>query len=282
MNSLFDYYQHLPLNLNPVAFKLGVFSVSWYSLMYLVAFLTVYFLLRYRINREEWKIKIKAQKLKSLNLISDFLIYSFVGLIIGARIGEVLFYNFSYYWQNPLAIISPFDLATHKFIGIYGMSYHGGLVGVLIAVGVFIKKYKVNFWNLSDFIIPAVPAGYFFGRIGNFINNELYGRVTTKPWGMYFRDYSFELRYPSQLLEAFTEGILLFVILWSMRNKRLFPGCFLSLYLIGYGLFRFFCEFFREPDIQGGLLLKYITLGQWFSIIMIFSGLIIVAIRRKN
>jgi phosphatidylglycerol---prolipoprotein diacylglyceryl transferase len=282
MNNLLIYYQHIPLNLNPVALKLGFFSVSWYSLMYIVAFLVVYLLLKYRINRREGEIKIKDQKSKLLNLISDFLIYAFIGLIIGARLGEVLFYNFSYYWQNPLAIASPFDPITHKFIGIYGMSYHGGLIGVLIAVNIFIKKYKVNFWDLADFIIPAVPAGYFFGRIGNFINNELYGRVTTKPWGMYFRDYSFELRYPSQLLEAFTEGVILFAILWFVRNKRLFPGYFLSLYLIGYGLFRFICEFFREPDVQGGLLLKHITLGQWFSIIMIFFGLIIIAMKRKN
>jgi phosphatidylglycerol---prolipoprotein diacylglyceryl transferase len=292
MDIFLNFYQHIPLYLNPTL-KVGLFSVSYYSLMYILAFAVVYFLLIYRIRKRETDIFSKSS-------LVDFLLYSFAGLLIGARLGEVIFYNFSYYWQNPLAVISPFDPATHEFIGIYGMSYHGGLIGVVIASYFFIRKYKVNrvkypakrhaasplfhevnFWSLSNFVVPAIPAGYFFGRVGNFINNELYGRVTAKPWGMYFKDYPYELRHPSQLYEAFLEGIVLFMILWILRNKKQFQGHFLALYLIGYGFFRFICEFFREPDVSSAFMLKYITLGQWFSLIMIIAG-IIIALRRKN
>jgi len=274
MDNLLYFYQHLPLYLNPTL-KIGLFSVSYYSLMYILAFAVVYFLLIHRIRKKETEIFSKSS-------LVDFLLYCFIGLLIGARLGEVIFYNFSYYWQNPLAVISPFDPATHEFIGIYGMSYHGGLIGIIIVSYFFIRKYKIDFWQLSDFIIPAIPAGYFFGRIGNFINNELYGRVTAKPWGMYFKDYPFELRHPSQLYEAFFEGIVLFLFLWALRNKKQFQGNFLALYLIGYGFFRFICEFFREPDVTSGFLFRYITLGQWFSIIMVIAGAIIIALRRKN
>lgn len=274
MSSLSNLYQQFPLYLNPTL-KIGLFSISYYSLMYILAFAVVYFLLIYRIRKKETEIFSKSS-------LIDFLLYSFAGLLIGARLGEVMFYNFSYYWQNPLSVISPFDPVTHDFVGIYGMSYHGGLIGVMIASHFFIRKYKINFWQLSDFIIPAIPAGYFFGRIGNFINNELYGRVTAKPWGMYFKDYPYELRHPSQLYEAFLEGIALFLIFWILRNKKQFQGHFLALYLIGYGFFRFICEFFREPDATSGFLFRHITLGQWFSIVMVIAGAIIIALRRKS
>jgi len=226
--------------------------------MYVVAFMVVYFLVQYRIGKNEWEGEIETQnsKLETAdknsklsNFLLDFLAYAFLGLVIGARLGEVLFYNFSYYAMSPIRIISPFDPITHEFIGIYGMSYHGGLIGVLLAVIYFCRKNRVNFWQLADFVVPAVPAGYFFGRIGNFINGELYGRASGKFWGMYFPlDSYLLLRHPSQLYEAFFEGLVLFLILWKIRNHEKIQGKMLAVYILGYAFWRFFMEFFREPD----------------------------------
>lgn len=299
MTNFLYSYQHFPLYLKP-AFEVGFFSISWYSIMYLIVFGMVYLLLKHRIKAGECDIKAQGQKRKTQNeslklkiggntrpktinieYLTDFLIYAFIGLLIGARVGEVLFYNFSHYWNNPLAVISPFDPVTHEFIGIYGMSYHGGLIGILIAAFVFTKKYGIDFWDFSDFVIPAIPAGYFFGRIGNFINNELYGRVTEKSWGMYFRDDFLNLRHPSQLYEACLEGVVLFVILWSVRNKKMFQGCLFPVYLVGYAIFRFFCEFFREPE--GKLYFSGLfTLGQIFSLIMIFLAIDIIIFKKSK
>ena len=249
------FYQHLPEFLSPIAFAIGNFEIRWYSLMYLVGFLVVYVLLK--------------RQLTNANLILDFLIYSFIGLIVGARLGYVFFYDFEYFRMDPLAVISPFDLEGN-FTGIFGMSYHGGLVGVILSSIVFSKIYKVNFFEWTDFVIPAIPLGYFFGRIGNFLNGELYGKVTSHFWGMYFGDGI--LRHPTQLYEAFLEGILLFLILWPIRTKSKFPGNLLAIYLFGYGVVRFFVEFLRETDEK---LLYSFTIGQWLSILMIFGSVII-------
>ena len=207
------------------------------------------------------------------------------GAVIGGRLGYVLFYNFTYYAQNPLAIISPYDLATGKFIGIYGMSYHGGVIGIILVAWIFTRRKKLDFWQWADFVVPAIPAGYFFGRIGNFLNLELYGRVTDSRWGMYFPSAAgtgYFLRYPSQLFEAFTEGLLLFAILWPLRNKNYFPGSSLVLYLIGYGIIRLAVEFFREPDKQIGFILDYFTLGQFFSLAMILVGVVSYFYKRRK
>jgi len=160
------------------------------------------------------------------------------------------------------------------------MSYHGALIVIVIASVVFCRKYKLNFWLLADLLIPAVPLGYTFGRLGNFINGELYGRVTTVPWGMYFPlDSLHRLRHPSQLYEALFEGIFLFIILWSLRNRIRISGALFSLYLIGYGSVRFFIEFFREPDRQLGFVLGSFSMGQILCFIMIILGGIIFIIR---
>lgn len=279
MDSFLFFYQHLPLYLNP-AFEIGFFSISWYSIMYLIGFAVVYYLLLYRIRKKESFSGFSGLKIK--NIIIDFLLYVFFGLLIGARLGHVFFYKLLFFMENPLAVISPFDSNTHEFIGIYGMSYHGGLIGVLIASLIFVRRYRIDFWALSDFIVPAVPAGYFFGRVGNFINNELYGKITEDSWGMYFKDYPLELRHPSQLYEALLEGVVLFIILWTSRNKKNIKKNFLALYIIGYGVTRFICEFFREPDKVIGFLSGHITLGQLFSAIMTLFGIFIIAWKRKN
>jgi phosphatidylglycerol:prolipoprotein diacylglycerol transferase len=203
-------------------------------------------------------------------------VWVFWGLIIGARIGYILFYNLSYYLQNPLEIVSPFNLATGEFVGIYGMSYHGGFLGVLLCTWIFSRRNKISLLKLINFVVPAIPAGYFFGRIGNFLNGELYGRVTEKFWGMYFSDDILgALRHPSQLYEAFFEGIVLFLILWKLRNREKWQEKLFAIYILGYGFFRFGIEFFREPDLQIGYIFGFFTLGQILSGGMFFLGIIL-------
>jgi len=287
--NILDYYQNIPLHIDPTAFTVGFFSIGWYSLMYIVAFGVVYGLLRYRIkyDRESSKFQNKLQTTNHelQTLIFDFLMYALSGVLIGGRLGYVLFYNLPYYLHNPLAIVSPYDFSTGALTGIYGMSYHGGLAAVLIATVIFVKKNKVNFWKFADFIVPAIPAGYFFGRIGNFLNLELYGRVTGSWVGMHFPLWTGAgplLRYPSQLFEALLEGFLLFGILLTIRNKPKFGGgYFTAMYLIGYGIARIAAEFFREPDEQIGFILRYVTLGQILSLAMILAGGAIYFQRRR-
>lgn len=286
---MLEFYQHISERLNPT-FSVGFFSVSWYSLMYIVGFFVVYMLLKYRIangdfpkitnNKIQISNKLQIKNVKYQNrILLDCLIYIFIGLLVGARAGYVLFYDLRYFLENPLAVVSPFD-AAGNFAGIYGMSYHGGLIGSILAAGIFARKYEINFWKMANFVAPAIPAGYFFGRIGNFLNGELYGRVTEKPWGMYFLDenglpFSY-LRHPSQLYEAILEGTVLFFILWYFRNKKKFRPNALAFYVIGYSLARIFCEFFRQPDSQIGYIFRYFTLGQFLSLGMFFFGVILL------
>ena len=204
---------------------------------------------------------------------------SFFAALIGGRLGYVLLYNLPYFLAHPMTIISPYE--NGNFTGIYGMSYHGGLVGIAIGSYIFLRIKKINFWEWADFIIPAVPAGYFFGRFGNFLNGELYGRVTNSPLGMYFAGNQTVLRWPSQLIEGFLEGIILFVILWVMRKKEMPAGSLFAIYFIGYGFFRILAEFFREPDPQIGFLLSYFTLGQALSFLMIIIGAVLLLRKRK-
>lgn len=262
-----NFYQNLPLHINPIALKIGFFSLTWYSLMYLVTFIIIYFLLKWRVKNDS---KIFPDFVLVFKNIENFFVYAIIGIIIGARLGYVFFYDPHFFLQNPWQIISPFN-AEGNFVGIYGLSYHGGLIGIIIASIFFAKKYEVNFWRLADFIVPAIPLGYFFGRLGNFFNGELYGRLTEKSWGMYFLDENSNimLRHPSQLYEALFEGIVLFLILWLLRNNRRIMGKLLPFYIFLYGLFRFVIEFFREPDSQIGLILGFLSLGQIFSLVMI-------------
>jgi phosphatidylglycerol:prolipoprotein diacylglycerol transferase len=283
MSSGLEFYQHIPEKINPEIIHFGFFSLGWYALMYLVGFLVILGLLRKRLGKGEGQVRMTKEQL------FDFLILCFIFAVIGGRLGYVLFYNPLFYLAHPLAIISPFDPETGAFMGIYGMSYHGGLIGVLCAVMLFVKKYKIDFWNLSDFVIPAIPAGYFFGRLGNFLNGELYGRVTNSWLGMYFPSsvetqhfVSLQLRHPSQLYEALLEGLVLFAIFWLGRNRKKWQGNFLALYLSSYSAARFFCEFFREPDAQIGFLFNGFTLGQLFSLVLFFCGLILFFTKKKN
>lgn len=257
-----NVYQHLPSIINPVAFKIGGFEIRWYALMYLLAFAVVYLLLIYRLKKKEANYR--------PDFVPDLLLAAILGMLSGGRLGFVFFYDPVFFWHNPLAIISPWN-ASGSYVGIFGMSYYGGVIGIILAGIIFCKKYRINFWQLADFVVPAIPAGYFFGRLGNFLNGELFGRATDRSWGMYFADGI--LRHPSQLYEAFFEGLVLFIFVWLMRNKVKFPGQLLAFYLFGYGFLRFFIEFFREPDPQVGLFLNFLTLGQIFSAITMASML---------
>jgi phosphatidylglycerol:prolipoprotein diacylglycerol transferase len=235
-------WQHLPEKINPIAFHLGPIEVSWYGIMYLIAFAIVYFLVRYRIRTEKLGISLEA--------IEEFFPWGIAGLLIGARLSDVLIYDWDYFSQHLSQIFLPFDVYNDwQYIGIYGMSYFGGFIGLVIAFYFFCKIKKIPLLEFSDLFAPAVPLAYAFGRFGNFINGELFGRVTNVPWGMYFpMDISRQLRHPSQLYEMFLEGILLFLILWSIRKMKFPVGYLTAFYLIGYGLARFVSELFREPD----------------------------------
>jgi len=235
--------------------------------MYIVAFAITFFLVLYRVKREE-RFKITSDQVKDLTT------YMVLGLVIGARLGYVVFYNLSYYLKHPLEIILPFSFSNGvTFTGISGMSYHGGLIGVSLASWLYIRRAKLDWWSAVDLYIPAIPLGYTFGRLGNFINGELFGRVTTSSIGMYFpMAKAGELRHPSQLYEAFFEGIFLFAILWSIRKIKIPKGAMLSLYLIGYGTVRFVIEYFREPDAQIGFVFLSFSMGQILCSLMIAGG----------
>ena len=266
MESLINSWQHLPEHITPYLFSIGTFQLRYYSLMYIVAFVLVYFLVIYRIKNEKYKYTAED--------IQDYLVWAMIGVLLGARLGYVLIYNFVYYLQHPLEIFLPFSFADGiRFIGISGMSYHGGVIGVIIMSVLFCRKRKIDFWKFADLICPAIPLGYTFGRLGNFINGELFGRATTMPWGMYFPlDATNTLRHPSQLDEAAFEGILLFIILWLLRKKTGVDGSLLGLYIFGYGLARFIVEFFREPDFAVGL----ISIGQFLCLLMMLAGIMIL------
>ncbi|MDI9571201.1 MAG: prolipoprotein diacylglyceryl transferase [Pseudomonadota bacterium] len=267
------FWQHLPERMSPVFLEFGSFQVRYYSLMYLVAFACTYWLAGYRIRDEKYPY--------AMETIQDIMIWMILGLILGGRLGYVLFYNGGYYLQHPWEIFLPFDFSQGvRFVGISGMSFHGGALGALAAAIIFCRRRGLDFWRLADFFSPAIPLGYTFGRIGNFINGELYGRPTDIPWGMYFPlDSEGLLRHPSQLYEAFGEGILLFVALWFLRKRSPFDGFLLAAYLIGYGLIRFFIEFFRQPDIQIGYLWGFLTMGQLLCLIMVGGGVGIMLYR---
>lgn len=268
-------WQNLPAQISPVLFSIGSFQLRYYSLMYIIAFVLVYLMVSYRIKHENYEY--------STETIQDYMVWAMLGVIFGGRLGYVLFYNFGYYLQHPLEIILPFDFSNGiKFIGLSGMSYHGGLIGVAVVSLYFCLKNKINFWRFADLFMPAVPLGYTFGRIGNFINGELFGRATTMPWGMYFPlDPTQQLRHPSQLYEAFFEGIVLFAILWLLRKKKRFDGYLLGIYLCGYGFVRFIIEFFREPDYQLGFVLGFLSMGQVLCLLMILCGAVILLGRKK-
>jgi phosphatidylglycerol:prolipoprotein diacylglycerol transferase len=253
--------------INPIAFSLGPLAVRWYGLMYLVGFATAYGLGRLRIARGG------AGRVTAATL-DDLLFFVVLGVILGGRLGYVLFYKPGYYLQHPAEIVAVWQ---------GGMAFHGGFLGVLLAVWWVARKHRLRWLELTDFVAPLIPLGLAAGRLGNFINGELWGRVTTVPWGMVFRGAGPDPRHPSQLYQFALEGLALFAIVWLYSSKPRPAGAVSGVFLIGYGVFRFVAEYFREPDDFLGLLALGLSMGQWLSAPMILAGagLLAWSLRRR-
>ena len=266
-NAMASWWQTLPSRMDPFIVELGPIKIGWYGMMYVVAFVVFYLYCRRLINKGQ------ADPRFTDPMIQDYLLWAAFGLIIGARLGYALFYNFSYYMVHPLEIIMPFDPFTGSYTGISGMSYHGGLIGSVLASVIFFRRHGLRFLRFAEDFVSGIPIGYMFGRLGNFINGELYGRATTSAWGMYFPgDPTGQLRHPSQLYEAFGEGIVLFILLNLIRGKGFARGLMFPIYLMGYGVVRFIVEFFRQPDAHLGFVLGQLSQGQMLCIAMIVAG----------
>lgn len=242
---------------DPIAIHLGKFGVHWYGLMYLVGFLAFLGLGKWQINHRTWHGW-------NMQMLDDALFFGALGVILGGRLGYVLFYQFGYFIHHPLEIFAVWQ---------GGMSFHGGFLGVLVAMWFFARKYHLKWLQIMDFIAPLVPIGLGAGRMGNFINGELWGRVTNAQWGMVFPKVDNLLRHPSQLYEFGLEGIVLFSALWLYSSKPRETGAISALFLIAYGSFRFIVEFTREPDGFLGLLSMGLSMGQWLSLPMVSLGI---------
>ncbi len=243
-------------NIDPVAIHLGPLKVHWYGLMYVLGFLALWFFAARRARRPDsgW----------TAEQVGDLVFYGALGVILGGRFGYMLFYNLGHYLSHPLDALKVWQ---------GGMSFHGGLIGVLLAMGYFARKNGKRFFEVTDFVALWTPIGLALGRIGNFINHELWGKVTDAPWGMVFRDGGPLPRHPSQLYQAALEGVALFVILWLFARKPRPTASVSGLFLIGYGAFRFLVEFVREPDPQlGYLAFGWVTMGQVLSVPMVLAG----------
>lgn len=270
----------LLINFNPVALQLGPLKVHWYGLMYLAAFASFWVLVSWRARRKDSPIKREQ--------ISDLLFYGMLGVIIGGRVGYMLVYGLEQLLANPLSLFKIWE---------GGMSFHGGLVGVMVALAWFAQRQRRGFFEITDLVVPMVPLGLMFGRIGNFVGGELWGRFTDVGWGMLFPksipgidpnsaafmqaylagNYNGLARHPSQLYQALLEGLLLFLLLWFYSRKPRPRMAVSGWFLIGYGVFRSFAEIFREPDAQLGFIDgNWLTMGMLLSLLMLVIGTVLV------
>ncbi|GAB6190258.1 prolipoprotein diacylglyceryl transferase [Desulfocastanea catecholica] len=254
--------------IDPIIFSLGPLHVRWYGLMYVLGFLASYALVRRQIR--EYQYQPLADHFENLNLVLILMV------VVGGRLGYVFFYNFSYYLAHPLEIPATWT---------GGMSFHGACLALLLGGWIYCRKKNIDFWKTADIYAATLPIGLGLGRIGNFINGELYGRATDLPWGMVFPGGGPSPRHPSQLYESFLEGVVLFILLWSVRKKpwtrnRYWPhGSIIALFLVGYGCLRIVVENFREPDQQLGYLFNLVTMGQLLSALMVICGLVVWKVR---
>ncbi len=258
-------------HINPILFAIGPLQIRWYGMMYVLGFAAAYWLVLYQAKRFGWK--------QLLTHVDNLNLALILGVILGGRLGYVLIYNPGYYLAHPLEIPATWS---------GGMSFHGGCMGALLAGYWYCRRNNLDYWKAVDLYIAAVPIGLFFGRLGNFINGELYGRVTTAPWGMIFPAGGPLPRHPSQLYEAALEGIFLFALLWSLKARPWQPqhtnwphGSILALFLCGYGCCRFIVEFFREPDVQLGFVVFHFSMGQILCGLMVVAGMALWIGRKK-
>lgn len=247
-------------SIDPVIFSIGPLEIRWYSLAYVGGILAAWFCMNYLIKRHTYT-GITSKH------IEDLMVWLVIGIVLGGRIGYTLFYNFPYYSQNPAEIFKLWQ---------GGMSFHGGIIGVTLAGILFCQKYNIDKLHMGDLFGFATPIGLFFGRLANFINGELYGRTTDVAWGVIFPQAGPLPRHPSQLYEALTEGLLVFIILWlfaNYTNAKAHKGFLMGVFLMGYASSRLFCELFREPDEQLGFIFGEATMGQLLSLPMLLIGL---------
>jgi phosphatidylglycerol:prolipoprotein diacylglycerol transferase len=245
-------------NIDPDLISIGPIRIRWYGIMYVLGFIASYFLIcRQKRSREIGLVGNTAQ---------DLIFYAAIGLIVGARLGYIIFYqynDYAYYLQHPLEIIATWH---------GGMSFHGGLIGAVLTGWIFTRKRGLPFLAVADSTIVTAPIGLGLGRLGNFINAEILGRPSDVPWAMIFPGGGPLPRHPVQLYESFGEGLILFAILWTLRKRSFRDGMMVVFFLVFYGAIRFFIEFFREPDPQIGFILQYITMGQILCLSMIIAG----------
>ncbi len=253
--------------LDPVIVSIGPLSIRWYGMMYLLGFVGAYFMMCHVARLRSWPF--------DRNTVADLLFYGVLGVVLGGRLGYTLFYNFPYYSRQPLEIF---------YVWEGGMSFHGGLLGVLVAMAVFCYRRNYAFLQVADLVVSAVPIGLGLGRIGNFINAELWGKVTALPWGIVFPGAGSLPRHPSQLYEALLEGLVLLLAVYVLQRSRSRRGVPAFAFLLLYGVFRFGVEFVRQPDQQLGYLWGGATMGQLLSLPMIAVGLagIIVVLKRRS
>lgn len=268
-------------HINPEIVRIGPVALRWYGLMYAAGFACSYVLVKYQLKKiRQGSGTVSKGKGREASLDAEipdafldaYYTYIIIGLILGARLGYVLFYDLAAYVKNPLEIIA----VWHG-----GMSFHGGLIGSLLAGYLCCRKYRVNFWLAADLVAVTAPIGLGLGRLGNFINGELYGRVTDVPWAMVFPGGGPLPRHPSQLYEIALEGVLLFSILWLLKNRRHPQGAMTAAFLMFYGLLRIIVEFFRQPDAQLGFIAGPFTMGQVLSVLTILGGIVLYYFRKR-
>jgi phosphatidylglycerol:prolipoprotein diacylglycerol transferase len=249
---------HFP-HINPVFLSIGPLQFRWYGLMYVLGFVATYFILRSEVRRKQLPL--------TLDDVADLVFYGALGVVLGGRLGYILFYDLGVYLADPLQIFAVWK---------GGMSFHGGFLGVILSFVLFARRKKIPFWTLIDMAAQCAPVGLGLGRIGNFINGELYGRPTNVPWGMIFPGGGELPRHPSQLYEAFLEGLILFFLVRIMARRSDVTGIPAWTFCAGYGLFRFIVEFFRQPDAQIGTFLDFFSMGQLLSLPMFLVGSLMI------